>query len=415
MKKCWFPPWDLKTKPKENENEKVVVNRRNASPRNPLRVGYLIGNLNAGGSERQLSELARGMAARGHAVEVFCYNADGAGEFDHYVRDHGVVLHRMAGRSKWHKIRGIKQWVETFQPRILHGFMKRASSLAVLANLPRRRFGVVASDFSTATYRPFTPSLWGALILFHFADCVVTQTVMNRNSLGRLAPTLKDKLVVIRNGVDDTRFCSIQKSAGKVFRFLCVGTVSEVKNPVRVVQALRILRQQTDRPFIFDWVGRYRGHSNGEPINAYLKARQLVDEYGLQDLISFKGPSPSVVDEYRNADALVHVSVQDGIPNAVVEGMACGLPIVVSRVSDLPLIVEAGNNGITCDAFDPNDIARAMKAMLEFQIPDRRTMGCRSRALASEWFGLQRFITEYERQYYSIVEASKNRRVMRRE
>lgn len=399
----------------KNENERFWVNQRDAFPKDPLRVGYLIDNLNAGGSERQLSELATGMVGRGHAVEIFCYNSEGEGEFDHYVQEHGVVLHRMVGRNKLHKIRGIKQWVETFQPRILHGFMKRASSLAVLANLPRRRLGVVGSDFSTATYRPFTPSLWGALILFHFADCVVTQTVMNRNSLGRLAPTLKDKLVVIRNGVDDTRFCPIPKSAGKVFRFLCVGTVSEVKNPVRLVQALRILRQQTDRPFIFDWVGRYRDHFNGQPTNAYLKARQLVDEYGLQDLIAFKGPSPSVVDEYRKADALVHVSVQEGIPNAVVEGMACGLPIVVSRISDLPLIVEAGNNGITCDAFDPTDMARAMKAMLEFQISDRRTMGCRSRTLASDWFGLQRFITEYERQYYSIVEASKNRRGKRRE
>lgn len=379
------------------------MNPQNAGFQPPLRVGYLIDNLNAGGSERQLSELATGMVSRGHDVEVFCYNTAGRGEFDQYVQDHGVILHRKVGRSKLQKIREIRHWVETFQPKILHGFMKRASSLAVLANLPRRRFGVVASDFSTATYAPFKPSLWGALVLFHLADCVVTQTVMNRNSLCRLAPMLKNKLVVIRNGVDDARFCQSQKSADEVFRFLSVGTVSEVKNPVRVVQALRILRQQTKYPFIFDWVGRYKGHSNGEPIKAYAKARQLVNEYGLQDLMSFKGLSQSVVGEYQNADALVHVSVQEGIPNAVVEGMACGLPIVVSRVSDLPLIVEAGKNGITCNAFDPEDIARAMKTMLEFHALDRQVMGCRSRKLASEWFGLQRFVTEYERQYQQIV------------
>lgn len=47
------------------------------------------------------------------------------------------------------------------------------------------------------------------------------------------------------------------------------------------------------------------------------------------------GISVAVVNEYQRADALVRVSVQEGIPNAVVEGVACGLPIVVSRVSDL--------------------------------------------------------------------------------
>ena len=382
-----------------------MVNRCDDPMRVPLRVGYLIDNLNAGGSERQLSELATGMAARGHAVEIFCYNTAGKGEFDQYVRDHGVILHRMVGRSKLQKIRGIKQWVKTFQPQILHGFMKRASSLAVLANLPRRRFVVVASDFSTATYAPYKPSLWGALVLFHLADCVVTQTVMNRNSLCRLAPMLKDKLVVIRNGVEETRFYPIHKSEGEVFRFLCVGTVSEIKNPVRVVQALRILREQTNQPFIFNWVGRYCG-SNQEPLKAYVRARQLVEKFGLQDVMSFKGLSQSVVDEYRHADALVHVSIQEGIPNAVVEGMACGLPIIVSRVSDLPLIAEAGQNGIVCNAFEPEDIARAMKAMLEVEISERYAMGCRSRKLACEWFGLQRFVTEYEMQYQKNVKAS---------
>ena len=380
------------------------MNQRDASLQKPLRVGYLTGNLNAGGSERQLSQLATGMAARGHSVETYCYHTDGEGAYDQYVQDHGVILHRMGGGSKLHKIRSIKRWVKNFQPQILHGFMKRASSLAVLVNLPWRRFGVVASDFSTATYAPFKPSLWGALLLFHLADCVATETVTNRKSLCRLAPTLKGKLVVIRNGVDDKHFCATSKFSSKVFRFLCVATVAEVKNPVRVVEALRILRLQTNLPFVFDWVGRNHSDSDGQPLKAYLRARQLVDEYGLQDLISFKGLSQSVIDDYQNADALVHVSVQDGIPNAVVEGMACGLPIVVSRVSDLPLIVAESDNGITCNAFDPADIARAMKAMLEFPITDRHEMGLRSRKLAGNWFGIHRFITEYEFQYQKIVD-----------
>ena len=200
-------------------------------------------------------------------------------------------------------------------------------------------------------------------------------------------------------------FCPIPKSEGDIFRFLCVGTVSEIKNPVRVVEAVRILSQQTNHRFILNWVGRCHGYSNGQPIHAYAKAQQLIDEYGLQDLISFKGLSQSVVEDYRHADVLVHVSVQEGIPNAVVEGMACGLPIVVSRVSDLPLIVEAGQNGFVCDAFEPEDIARAMKSMLEVETSERYAMGYRSRKLACEWFGLQRFVTDYELQYQGIVKA----------
>ncbi len=397
--------WGSRQKMKENETGGILGRPQDLFARKPLRVGFLIGNLNSGGAERQLSELATGMAARGHVVEIFCYNTDGEGAYDQYVQDHGVILHRLKGKSRGHKVRDIRAWVKAFQPQVLHGVMKRASSLAVLANLPWRRCGLVVSDYSTATYAPTKPSLWGALVLFHLADWVVTETVMNRNSLQRLAPTLKWKLMVIRNGVDDARFAPAPRGEKEVFRFLSVGTVSEVKNPVRLVEAVRILRQQTDRRFVVDWVGRHSVHSNQPPTKAYVKAHQLIDEYGLQNLITFKGPSASVVDEYRTADALVHVSVQEGIPNAVVEGMACGLPIVVSRISDLPLIVEAGKNGITCDPFDPQDMARAMKVMLEFPISDRYAMGDRSHKLAGEWFGLERFISEHETLYRNIVES----------
>jgi hypothetical protein len=51
----------------------------------------------------------------------------------------------------------------------------------------------------------------------------------------------------------------------------------------------------------------------------------------------------------------------------------------------------------------PVDIARALKAMSEVQSSGRMAMGGRSRKLASEWFGLQRFITDYEEQYSDII------------
>jgi hypothetical protein len=74
------------------------------------------------------------------------------------------------------------------------------------------------------------------------------------------------------------------------------------------------------------------------------------------------------------------------------------------------MIVEAGDNGITCHAFDRLDIARALKAMSEVQSSDRMAMGGRSRKLASEWFGLQRFVTDYEEQYSDMIKVCKERR-----
>lgn len=363
-----------------------------------MRIAYLIGSLNAGGSERQLTELAVGMARRGHRVEVAAY--DGPGFFDARAEAGGVAVRTGEGGSKLAKVRAIREWMSGFRPDVVHGFMKRASSLGILASLPARRCGLVASDLSTATYSRHKPSLWASLLLFGLADRVATQTEANRRSIGLLAPWLRGRTVVVRNGVDTDRFSPSGEAARHhPFRFLCVGTVYRLKNPVRVVEAARLLRER-GIAFTVDWVGNpgQRGSESEE----YRAATALVETHGLHDTVRFVGCTDRVEDHYRSHDALLHVSIQDGIPNAVVEGMACGLPLVVSRVSDLPLIVAEGRNGFVCDERAPASIADAMRRMVEIGEAERREMAARSRRLAVSWFGSERFTQEYEHMYRNI-------------
>jgi glycosyltransferase involved in cell wall biosynthesis len=381
-----------------------------------MRIGLLIGGLGQGGAERQLVQLALGLHQRGHEVEVMTYAA--AGPAGNELQLRGVSVRSPGADCKWAKWGAVRDWLRIFRPEVVHGSMKRASSLAVMANLPDRRSRVVGTDMSTASYSRHKPELWLALALFTFADAVVTQTEMNRRNLARLAPWLARRLHVIRNGVDTERFrpaerpfeeqgsvreaSSAASKKQKVFRFVCVGTVYRVKNPVRVVEAVHRLHQRWPGAFRLDWYGR-PGQNPGEPSADYLRAAQLVEQYGLQDCVRFHGPRADIEGAYREADALVHVSLQEGIPNAVVEGMACGLPIVVSRVSDLPLIVETARNGFVCDETDVEAIADAMLRILETAPTERAAMGRRSRELAVNWFGLERYISEFEALYRSLL------------
>ncbi|MFC2171120.1 glycosyltransferase [Acidobacteriota bacterium] len=366
-----------------------------------MRIGYLIGGLNTGGSERQLSELAIGMTAQGHSVEIACY--DGPGVLDAYVEARGVVLRRMTAGSKIDKLRNVKKWIVTFNPDILHGFMKRASALAVLANLPKRRRKVIASDLSTAAYSRHKPVLWLALVLFHLADKVMTQTEVNKRSLIKLAPLLKRKVMIIRNGVDSKRFYPASHNSRNVFQFLCVGSVTPLKNPLNVIEAARILRDRNGQSFRLHWCGRYDKSTTGKLSDLYRSAVDLIERYRLQGTVSFQGEVSRIEKAYHSSDALLHASHQEGIPNAVVEGMACGLPVVVSRVSDLPLLLERGRNGFLCDSNSASSIATSMERMLKVQENERSAMGERSREMAVTWFGMDRFINEYERMYASML------------
>ena len=360
-----------------------------------MRLGLVVGALKTGGSERQLCELAAGMAERSHAVEVAAY--DGPGTFDQWVTMHGVTVRHGGGGSRIAKVQWLRRWLATFDPDVVHGFMKRASSLAVLATLPERRPAVVGSDLSTATYSRRQPVLWASLVLFAFARLVVTQTEMNSRSLKRLAPWLHRKVVVVRNGCDTARFLpAAGPRPARPFRFLSVGTIYRVKNPVGVVEAFRRLR---DRGFegSLDWAGA--PGSDGQ----YVEAQRRISAYGLEQVVRFVGRQPRMEEVYPRYDALVHVSVQEGVPNAVVEAMACGLPIIVSRVSDLPLIAREAKNGLVCDETDPGAVADAMQALVEMPAAERELLGIQSRAFAERWFGRERFLDEYEALYSRLA------------
>jgi len=367
-----------------------------------MKIGYMIGALGRGGAELQLMSLAEAMVRRGHEVEMLLYADRSA--LDDLLRERGVGVHVASARGRRAKLVATRAWFQAFRPAVVHGVMKRASSLALLARLPRSAPAVIATDMSTATYGRHKPSLWASLLVFALADRVVTQTETNQSSLHQLAPWLRGRTTVIRNGLDIERFAPhplARHDPECPFTFCVVGTVYAVKNPERVVSAVAELKRRGHTAFRVRWFGRLRMPSDREGHGGHL-AIALAQKLGVEDLISFEGEVADVERVYRSSDALLHASIQEGFPNAVAEAMACGLPVVVSKVSDLPEIVRVARNGIVFDPLDAIDIAAAMERMLMTDASERQRMGERSRACAVELFAMDRFADDFEAVYRRV-------------
>ena len=369
-----------------------------------LKIGLVIGALGFGGAETQLICLAKGLSEAGHQVSLLCY--DGKSTRDHVLNSTQIKLIHGTGGSRKQKINVYRNWVEEFRPDVVHASMKRASMLALIGKKSGDRFPVIASDFSTATYNRRSPSLWLALAIFKRANAVVTETRLNERNLQRLAPWLRKKTVVIRNGIDMTAFnIASHKPEKRPFRFAAIGSVYGVKNPVATVKAAGILSERVGREFKIDWYGRKGLKGDAHPSSEYLESIKEIEKLGIRDCFEFHGETNPITPAYHNAHALLHPSLKEGVPNAVVEGMACGLPIAVSRVSDLPLIVENANNGFTFNERDPESIADALRKFLVLDNREIDAMGKRSRKLAIDWFDLERFITEHENLYLRLLES----------
>ncbi len=107
-------------------------------------------------------------------------------------------------------------------------------------------------------------------------------------------------------------------------------------------------------------------------------------------------------DIYRMSDVLLAPTVREGLSLAVLEAMACGLPIVASKCSSLPELVDDGLGGFLCPVGDV--LAFAEKINLLAETPElRHRMGEYNRAKVERLFTVDRMIAEYRELFESLL------------
>ena len=97
--------------------------------------------------------------------------------------------------------------------------------------------------------------------------------------------------------------------------------------------------------------------------------RAEIEEYakvqGVGDRVIFLGYRRDIPQLCACADAFLHTSYQEGLPVAVMEAMACGTPVVASRIRGNVDLIEDGVNGFLCDPMEAADFAAKLQMLLE--------------------------------------------------
>lgn len=106
---------------------------------------------------------------------------------------------------------------------------------------------------------------------------------------------------------------------------------------------------------------------------------------GLQDVVVFAGFRPDLDSWMPNADLLALPSFNEGLPNVVLEGCACGVPCVATAVFGTPEVLHDGVNGYLVPAGDPTALADRIIRLLA-DPESRRRMGAAGRELVRDRF-----------------------------
>lgn len=332
-----------------------------------------------GGLAIAVRRLAQGMAAAGHRVQL-CVPDGGLppGRVEPCLDD-AIQLYRFGPHPRPEDTQAT--WFELVEQRhqaaaldVLHGYyIAGAGFVTVYAG---RYLGVPAvisargNDLDRAVFRPGQtgPVVWA---LRHAAAVTTVSQALARKAQA-LVPGCP--VTVVGNGVDGAFFTPPATSpAGDDLRqqldlppdIPLLGFVGEA----RLKKGLGVLL-----PALAQVVAAQRALARPGPALLLIGGVRSADK----DLVRvFKAQHPDLkvrvlpyvtaaelVPLYQALDILLFPSLRDGLPNALLEGMACARPVVASGVGGIPDVVQDGENGLLVPAGDVVALAVAINALL---------------------------------------------------
>jgi glycosyltransferase involved in cell wall biosynthesis len=165
--------------------------------------------------------------------------------------------------------------------------------------------------------------------------------------------------------------------------------------------AARVLAQCPDTKFVVAGDG---------PDRAELDA--LIDKLGIREPVRMLGRCDDMPALYASLDIMVSASRREGLPIAILEGMASRLPLVATAVGAVPTVIQDGSTGVLVPAEDPESLATAIVELLR-DPAKRERLGSVARQLVEDEFSAERMTADYLRVYEDAIAATANGRERR--
>jgi len=357
-----------------------------------MRILHCIPGFARGGTERRLSYLAAEQARSGHEVHIaFMYNGPNRGRLSAC----GVALYqlRAAGNYDPRILFRLVQIISRASPDIVHTWLTQMDIFGGLAATVSGRPFVMSEPSSEQAY----PTTWKNMVrgwIARRAGAIIS------NSLGgeaywrrRMPRTLR---YVIPNGlpfeeIERTLPCELSDlgidSPGSLI--LNVGMFRHEKNLLNMVRALAFVVSDLPANVVLCGEG---------PVRPAIQ--WLAGELGIGRCLHFLGDSARVWSLMKRADVLVAVSKFEGRPNAVIEAIACGCPLVVSDIAAHREVVDE-DCAYLVDPTDPSDIARGIRRALRFPW-EAKGKAERAKARTAAW-SVQAMANLHEKAYADVL------------
>lgn len=373
------------------------------SPGAKPRVLVVIGQLAIGGTERHLANILPRLREAGLDMRVFVFKPGGA--MADYLESHGVpVIAHASHHTGW---RGVLQvatvlmrTVRELRPDIVHFFLPAAYLIGTFATWPLRVKRIM-SRRSLANYQARYP---GVRLLERMCHRKADAVIANSQAVARQLETEgipRRKLRVIYNGVADRSGAFNREHTRErmglppnMLVLVMIANLIPYKGHADFLEALALSRSR----FPDKWVALLAGRDDG--IGRDLQA--LAVRLGIESHLRWLGAVDDVGPFLAASDIGVLASHEEGFSNAILEGMAAGIPMVVTDVGGNAEAVINDVCGLVVPPRDPAALADAL-CVLAGSRSMRACLGRTAHERAAAGFSIELCVANYERLYRDVA------------
>ena len=385
---------------------------------NPIRVMHLVLNLEIGGAQEVVRTLVKYLAKEGHKP-VVCTFKDGP--LRQEIEKLGVPVEILPDRRysflafplfvlEMFRIRNKliqlirKHQIDIIQTHLLQSLDFLVATLHRLSDSPTIYWTI--HNYNFALQSDDLPRFRWLLHPKHFAYRILYNLFINwvdgiiavsseveEAILETIGPVAKNKIKVICNAVDLDRY---QKSMNQQFLRDALG----LGNDTRLMLVVAMLKEQKGHRYLIDAAAKVLPRFPDLHIlligDGILKEElgAQTNALGLEKQIHFLGMREDIPDLLADGDYFVLPSLWEGLPVALIEAMATGLPVIATEVSGSKQVVFSGATGLLIPPGDSQKLADAIEEIIT-QPQWASEMGQAARRRIEEKYNASKQVREY--------------------
>ena len=302
-----------------------------------------------------LTFIANGLSERGYSVFIYTYEDT----VQHYKLNENI---KHMAEKKISKTRAIRRFIQVFQikkviksikPDVVISFLNNPNLLCILATLFSKNPIIISERGDPYQGKGLFNKF--RKIMYRFADGTVFQTEGARNYFGK---TIRDRSTIIPNPVTIKNKSQPVLQRTNEIAFVGRFELVQKRQDLMLLAFRKVVNAYPELKLVF--------YGDGPDEQ---KVRDITKQLGLSENVCFPGLVNNVQESISGARMFVLTSDYEGIPNALIEAMALGLPVVATDCSPggARLLIEDKKNGILVPIGDVDAIANAIIFLIENQ------------------------------------------------